>query len=264
MTKETMYSWRLEKASFLQDEKTSTAFNFSFDVMYGAYGAPIVGGNEKLVIFGLPRSGNTWLQTMLSTILKLPVIDPWHDKASQGVGMCHRPLTQEVFLRRDFVHAVCLVRDIRDIAASYFTFVNTNNWLKKSPWFTTKDLHSFFYDFFFPRMDTLYDLENYWDKYTAFNIPIVRYENMVRDTHLVLKDLSAQLGFDFKSPDIQEAIAKTELTKLKKEGVMGYEYVSGSHFGKGVIGSYREILPPDLIKEIERRYGETLIKWGYM
>lgn len=251
--------------SSVRGKAISTALNVNFDVMYGSYRRPIeVSCADKVVVFGLPRSGNTWLQTMLSVVLRMPVVDPWVDIQKSGVGMCHRPLNEEIFLRTDFVHAVSLIRDIRDIAASYYTFVNSQNWLSKSGWFTTCSPPQFFYDYFFPRMDALYDMQSYWDKFSAFNLPIVRYESMTKDPAAVLHALGLQLGLTFTQVRISDAIERTRISKLRKEGVMGYEYVNPGHFGRGVVGSYKDVLPDEIIKEIEVRYGETLRRWGYL
>ena len=265
MSEFNLYEWRQSMIHNHKFSKFSNIFNCSFDAGYSAYKSSIVADNsDKIVIFGLPRSGNTWLQSLLSIILELSIIDPWVDLKKGGVGMCHKPLDDEVFSRTDFVHGICLLRDIRDIASSYFSYVKSNGLLSRNQLFLNLTPERFMYDYFFPRMDSLYEIENFWDKYIGFNLPSIRYEQLVENPKAELENLFLQLGISPRSKIIDLAIHNTKFSKLKKEGVMADKYVAPSHFGIGVVGSYKKILPSKIINAIEKRYFKTLNKWGYI
>ena len=62
--------------------------------------------NGKIVVFGLPKSGNVWLVSLLADYLNLQPIDPYVDIEGTGVGMCHRPYTEEISNRKDFLHGI--------------------------------------------------------------------------------------------------------------------------------------------------------------
>ena len=258
-----LFVWRAAQIKSLENTRISPAFNIGFDVSYGAHGRKIdPGKREKFVIFGLPRSGNTWLQTLLSHILDLEVIDPWSSRES-GIGMCHRPLSTEVIERIDFVHAVCLIRDPRDIIASYFTFVQSEHWKAKSPWFHYFSEEQFVYDYFFPRFEGIYNIRNYWLEFSAFNLPLIRYESLQRAAKESLENLAGQLGLSFDSVRLEKALEATRMSEFKTKGVTGYEHIHPSHFGTGQIGSHKSILSDQTIKTIECRYSELLRRWNY-
>ncbi|GIK98117.1 MAG: hypothetical protein BroJett029_23260 [Alphaproteobacteria bacterium] len=243
----------------------SPAFNIGFDVSYGAFRRPIdPNTTDKFVIFGLPRSGNTWLQTMIANVLDLPVIDPWVEVGRAGVGMCHMPVSKEIMARTDFVHSVCLVRDIRDIAASYFMLGTRDDWKHKSPWYKYDDPEQFYFEYFTPRMESIYDIHGFWDHYAALNLPVVRYEDMVRNPEAALGRVFDRVGLYVDPLGIREAVRVTRIEVLREGGAQGYEPIPGSHFGRGQVGSYAKDLPPKVVRDIERRYQGVLERWGYL
>lgn len=241
----------------------SPAFNLSFDTSYASHGRQLSGPNDKLVIFGLPRSGNTWLQTCLSMCLDVQVIDPWFQVDKSGVGMCHLPVSHDVLSRTDFIHALCLIRDPRDIAASYFNFIQKENWRTKAPWFADFEEADFLYSYYFPRSESMYDFYNFWDRYACLNIPIVRYEDMLSNLECVLQRIFHLLGLKVQHSKIAEAISFTNIHNLSSVGVAGYEYVSPQHFGTGVSGGYKTTFSDKSIRQLNRRYETLLQNWGY-
>src|SRR3546814_13242863 len=73
--------------------------------LHPSYGRPVESRPDgKLVVFGLPKSGNVWLVSMLCDYLQQPAIDPIVNIECPGIGMCHLPFSEEIAHREDFVH----------------------------------------------------------------------------------------------------------------------------------------------------------------
>ncbi len=58
-----------------------------------SYGASIRKSNfSKVVVSGFPKSGNTWLMSLLADYLEIPTINPVNDRFKYGVGTYHFPI----------------------------------------------------------------------------------------------------------------------------------------------------------------------------
>lgn len=221
----------------------------------------------KIVIFGLQKAGNTWLLSLLSDTFELPaffnVYDP-QQIGTRGIVSTHDPLTSEIWSRSDFVHAVCLVRDLRDIVLSYFHYMQTESFQHDVPKAKYPDIESFYFDWFLSRMAVAHRYETYWDEYASHGVPVVRYERLVADTRGELQRLFERWGLAYDPTKLDHAIKQNEFGSLKRKGKkIGKVQIEASHFRKGKAGTFRDELPENIVRDINNRFGATLTRWGY-
>ena len=229
-----------------------------------SYGTPLDSRPDgKIVVFGLPKAGNVWLVSLLCDYTGLPPVHPIEDVDRPGVGMCH--LTYESFMadRADFLHAVYLVRDIRDIIVSYYHNGQTQ-WFKDDlPNFHYETIAEFYFEWFLPRVVTVHQIHTHADAYLSFGVPVIRYERLCEEPERELGRLIKRLGLPYDEERIGQAVANNRIDKLRAEGRMLDRMVPPSHFRKGGHGSYRTELPDPVLQHATSEFGELIRKWGY-
>ena len=127
-------------------------FNHDLSYWYRAYGVKLADVRAaKIVIFGIPKSGNVWLQSLLCDALGLTPVDPMAQPDVSGVGMTHLPFCPAVADREDFLHGVCLVRDPRDALTSLYHASKTAQFRTARPEFHYEDWDEFYYEWYLSR-----------------------------------------------------------------------------------------------------------------
>ena len=219
--------------------------------------------NGKIVVFGLPKSGNTWVQSLIADYFDLPGIEPILDINKRGVGMCHWPFRDDFVTRDDFLHAVYVVRDVRDVIVSFFHYSQTEYFLKARPEFHYHDIDSFYYEWFLSRMVTTYRWHTHSIEYAALGIPVVRYERLCKDPLGEFERVIRRWGLEVDEERVKAAVQKNSIDQLKAAGKQLNVYVPPSHFRKGGSGGYLEELPPHIILDANQRFADLLKRWGY-
>jgi hypothetical protein len=217
----------------------------------------------KIVVFGLPKSGNTWLVSLLADYFCLPAVHPVNDVDKPGVGMNHYPYTPEFASRLDFLHAVYLVRDLRDVIVSYYYQAQTSSFREELPSFHYDSFDDFYFEWFLPRVVPYHDVHNHADGFMAFGLPVVRYEKLWADPMTEFARLLNRLGLEFDAERATQAVAKNSLTILKREGKQLDRSVPPSHFRKGGHGNFREDMPTHILEHANREFCRELERWGY-
>lgn len=221
----------------------------------------------KIAIFGLQKAGNTWLLSLLADIFELPAFFNVHDEGQLGIRAVvstHDPLDANIRSRKDFVHGVCLVRDIRDIITSYYHYMQTSAYKGDVPKAAYEDIETFYYDWFLTRMVPAYRFHTFWEEYAEAGLPVLRYERMIDDTVGELDRLFRRWGERMPKKKIQNAVSEHSFDMLKRQGrKIGETVIDSSHFRRGVSGSYRDELPEAIINDINQRFRPVLERWGY-
>jgi len=229
-----------------------------------SYGTPLdVRPNGKIVVFGLPKSGNVWIKSLISDYFDLPGVEPVINVEKRGVGICHWAFRDDFLRRDDFLHAVYIMRDIRDIIISFFHYSQTERFLNARPEFHYRDIDSFYYEWFLSRMVTTYRWHTHAAEYAALGIPIVRYERLNSDPLGEFERLIRRWGLEVNKDRIRSAVEKNSIGQLKLTGKQLEVYVPPDHFRKGGSGSYQDELPPHVLRDINERFAEFLSRWGY-
>ncbi len=220
-----------------------------------------VKNKSKFMIAGLPKSGNNWLQFLLSDALNIPVINMNdHDKA--GLFVTHAPLKQHLN-RTDIRKAVYIYRDLRDIVISFFHYAGSDFYRQNvDPTCYFPNITDFYFGYFLPRAMPHYQWQTHAVEYFESGIPVVSYESLLNDTEGTLINLFAQLGED--SPDnLQELIQTHSFENYKKTGVTGYTNWPQSFFRKGTSGQYQTELPSIVRQHIETKLDFLIENLGY-
>jgi hypothetical protein len=229
-----------------------------------SYGTPLDSrADGKLVVFGLPKSGNVWLVAMLCQFLSEKAIDPVKNAKARGIGMSHLPYSDEFSCRQDFLHAVYLMRDLRDVIVSYFHHTKREEFRKDVPNFHYDTIEEFYFQWYLPRVVPFHRIETHAVEYAERGVPIVRYEDLCADPVREFQRLILRLGFDCDDDRVRSVVDNHKLEVMKKEKHVFDVEISPEHFRKGGWGNFREEMPAIVRKDVEKRFADVFERWGY-
>lgn len=218
----------------------------------------------KVAVFGLPKSGNTWLHGLLCDTLDLPYLLYPEEVRTRGVFSTHLPFNDDIKYRHDFVHSVCIIRDIRDIITSYFHYMQTESYQKLVPLAAYHDIETFYYDWFLSRIVPALRFETYWSEYAEHGVPILRYERLRLDAAGELRRLFRRWAEPVNEDRLASAVDANSFENLRTKGKnLGDVYMPPTHFRRGQASTYLEELPPQILADVNKRFGEVLRRWGY-
>ena len=224
---------------------------------------PKASKNGKIVVFGLPKTGNVWLVSLLADYTGLSPIDPYVDVERQGVGMCHLPFSSEIACRTDFLHGMYLTRDLRDVIVSYFHNTQRADWRKGFPHFHCNTLEQFYFEWFLPRVSTFHDLERHAEAYVKLGLPVVRYEELFDDPQTEFARLLQRLGLPLDEDRVAQTVANNDLARLKNSGKQLDQHVPPAHFRRGGYGAYKQEMPGRVLEHVNQRFRSLLEDGGY-
>lgn len=232
--------------------------------------------DQDVFIAGFPKSGNTWMQNLISGVLFGISTEFLPDKLTQElVPDMHYKKHYKRFLdftcfkthdlpKKKYRRVIYLVRDPRDVMVSYFHF-KKHLGLKSN----------------IEEMVLSQDGElNQWKKHVnqwklnPFNseIIITRYEDLVNETSGEIKKIGDFLKVERSDEVLKNAVAGNSFKMMqKKEELLGLDNEKndlirksgGKFFRKGKIGSYKEELSEDLINKISVIAQEEMKYFGY-
>jgi hypothetical protein len=215
---------------------------------------------NKYIVVGLPKSGNTWLMSLLGNILD---VDYTHiNNNSGGICMSHGRCRQLMY-KRDIVRAVYIIRDVRDVICSFYPYSQTADYREhqdKTSYFN--NIEEFYREYFLGYIDKRYQWNTHPDDYVELGIPIIRYEDLWTNPILVLEKLLKRWGLPINKEKIEESIKLNSINKLKEEGKSVFRDIPTTHFRKGG-SNYIEEMPEQVINDVEENFAEFLKRWGY-
>lgn len=218
----------------------------------------------KIAVFGIQKSGNTWLHSLLADTFSLPYLFSLTEVKTVGVLNSHIACGPRVLRRNDIVHPVCIVRDLRSVVVSFYHYMQSASYQKDIPYAKYSDFETFYYDWFLSRVAPSLNLESYTETYAEHGVPIVRYERLVSDTKGEMVRLFDRWSLAFDESALDASIAKNDFNQLKAQGKkMGDVFIEPSHFRKGGKSNFREELPERILKDINTRFEKVLLRWGY-
>jgi hypothetical protein len=219
--------------------------------------------NGKVVIFGLPKCGNAWLQSMLVKYFDTNPVLTLDEEQKSGILSIHDPFEPYMLKRKDFANGVCLIRDMRDLVVSYYYFGLTGEWRKAMTRFFYEDMDSFYYEWFLSRCVQAHRMFSFAEDFASRGVPVIRYERLNADPIGELSRLIARWGIVPEINRVGQIVNDHHLSKLKKTGLnLGYK-VEKSHFRKGGWGNFLNEMPPHIVDDITERFGSFLKRWGY-
>lgn len=222
--------------------------------------------NAKMAVIGLPKSGNVWLASLISDCLNLPLAAPWGERSKKGVCLFHDPLNYRVAVRSDIVRAVYLMRDLRDVVVSFYHFTQTeyfqNNIDARA---FDSDIKSFYYNYFLTKAIPRYKWFDHAEKYVSAGLPVVRYEDLWDATGKELGKIFSAWQIEVSEEKIVETVEKNHISNLKEKGkdIWENKQLPQTHFRKGGYGKYKKALPDQVLDDINQRFGNIMVRWGY-
>lgn len=224
---------------------------------------------DDVMICGFPKSGHTWMQSLV-TSLKFGV-DPrladdqliqdlvpdlhqarWHKR--YGSSMCFK---SHMLPRKDFRRVIYLIRDGRDVMVSYYHYREA--WGYKGSFL---DLLSEEH----PQYATWTRHVNAWlDNPYGAEMHFVRYEDLLENPNIILREISSFLGIDTTEEEIEAAAFRCSFNNMRaKEDKLGRpnaNWPSDKKFmRRGVAGSWKDEMPPEVRDAFIKVAGDTMLR----
>tara|TARA_Y100000816_G_C26033660_1_gene541215 strand:- start:323 stop:1162 length:840 start_codon:yes stop_codon:yes gene_type:complete len=172
--------------------------------------------------------------------------------------------------------AIYIVRDPRDVLVSnsyYFglDYEKTFRQLSSSNVFEYQALTKSYKRFKKSLMGSWADNYNSWKNYKFSPLLIIRYEDMVlngHDTFLkIVKFLNKIDGLKIDETKLKNSLEQTQFRNLQKIEIQhGFEDKAkkGFFFRKGIIGSWKDEVPNEIIKRIEKVFYQEMLELKYL
>lgn len=244
--------------------------------------------NELLFIAGLPKSGTSWLESMVAEypgyqknmIPEAIKFEQWN-KGSHFLELkkeWFRPLNESLtvlklhnygsannagILKELDIHYVVLYRDLRDVAVSYYFYVR-NTWhhpeYEDYKEMGIEDGLMHFARTLLPEFKKwIYS----WQKNIDTELGMmVRYEDLKSDTYGVFKRIVEHYELPGDKKTLKNIIEKYSFENLSDGRQRGEENTS-SFFRKGISGDWQNHFTPDLKRIFKEQVGDFLIEFEY-
>ncbi len=228
----------------------------------------------RLLILSTPRSGNTWLNKLLSTAFHLdsggmnrPDDFDWGEYPRRVSMQIHWPPDDQIsnLIARHRFRSIVLARHPLDTLLSILHFASHDNethyWLDsrmgdESSLVGIRPTDAKFLEYAVgPRFDELLSVSRRW--WLVPNAIRVRYESLVSDTLGELMRIAGELGQDLSIFDAENAVASTSIEKLRPISK------GNEHFWKGRPGHWKQLIPADIAREIFAAHAEIFNELGY-
>jgi hypothetical protein len=232
----------------------------------------VLTANRKIMVAGLPKSGNTWVQAFLGEYFDAPLVQPFLDLRRSGIALNHFAPGLETLYRRDIVRCVYVVRDMRDVVCSHYHYARTPFYARYVDvnYDTGRDLTSFYFDYFLRVIVPHYRWTVNGAIYASHGVPVVRFEDLCADAGKAFSDLLRRAQIPVDSTRVTDAVRRSSFDRLCREGLdtakggrSHFAPKPPSHFRRGRAGSWRKELPGKVLDDITTRFGEYLTAWGY-
>ncbi|GAB5497555.1 MAG: sulfotransferase domain-containing protein [Phycisphaerales bacterium] len=239
--------------------------------------------DDDIFLVSYPKSGNTWTRFLVANLM-----NPNEDVSFTNIER----LVPEIYLNYDaqllglprprvfkshdpydprYRRAVCIVRDPRDVAVSYFTYAKK---IKK----VAPDAG---FDEYMERfMSGTIDAFGSWGENVGSWLGarmgtdgffVVRYEDLLADGHAQMVRLASFLGIDATDELVSRAIEQSSIDRMRSlEKTQQSDWkmtkhsdTSVSFFRSGQSGGWKDDLPEKWVDEIWSAWGDTMTELGY-
>ena len=226
--------------------------------------------NAKILIVGLPKTGTVWLHQLIADCLDLPILNPFEanrlaDFHLPGVVKTHSMPDDAVAARPDLLHAVYIMRDIRDVVVSLYYYTKTDDYRRDTDASVAAfaDIEPFYYEAFL----SYYVPHHIWldhpERWVRAGLPLVWYERLWDDPCRELRRVLARWGLASRSGDLSAVVERNSIERMKRTKGLTSAGVSAAHYRKGGYGGFREELPGRVLRDMNDRFGSFLHRWGY-
>ncbi len=241
-----------------------------------------------LYVAGLPKSGTTWVEKMLSSFpgfheILIPEVAA-HEMATGGSHDFQLP--DDMFdrfrnmlvltkmhsngtphnagvLRRAGVRYVVLFRDLRDVAVSNYFYVRHTPWHPEYPRYHGRSVQESLALFAERTLPAYADWVRSWEAHRDPERSLVfRYEELLEDDLGSLRRMAALFELPASDEELR-AIAERNSFKAMSGGRERGQVNESSFQRKGQAGDWRNHFTPELKDLYKRVIGEFLVEHGY-
>lgn len=204
-------------------------------------------GERRIALASFPRSGNTWLRSLIEEATGLPTGSIYEDRVM--------PRSQAGFIIKThapdayrYTHAVHIVRNPFDAIPSYF------HWSRD-----VRGRADLAFEAFLPR--AVDGWRRHTEHWLATRTPMhrLRFEDLRRRTHEELRSLLAFLQQDVSEDDLERAIEDSRLEKMRDKN----PHVGKKFFRKGAIQGGLDAFGPAERELVISRLGGLMRQVGY-
>jgi len=243
---------------------------------------------KVIFIAGLPKSGTTWLENMLSSFQGFSnILIPNVAKFELANGGSHNyDLPPDLFsrfrnmlvvtkmhvsgsehnvevLRKAGVKYIIVYRDLRDVAVSHYYYVKQTPWHPEYPLYSSLTLEQGLKEFAQKKLSDFMDWIRSWHIYRDPEMSIiVRYKDMLDDTLDIVTRVAEHFELDSRRETIQSIVTANSFEKLSGGRKRG-DTDNKSFFRSGTSGNWKICLTSELNELYKDIIGEFLIEFGY-
>lgn len=228
---------------------------------------------RRLVVTEYPKSGGTWLVSMVGDALSLPKRDIYIKSGYRLQDLTHHPwyagapsleLTESCVIKSHeppasplldfsarFVH---LVRDGRDVVVSRYFF--EKDFCVKNGILERFEVN---FDEYVTRIAA--DWKQYVLAWVRAGAPMLRYEQLLADPAAGLADGLGKLGVTIAPEQVHAAVAANTKQKLHQQLSKAYRH--NTFVRKGQAGDWRNHFSPEQARLFKATAGDLLVELGY-
>jgi hypothetical protein len=244
--------------------------------------------HSLLFIAGLPKSGTSWLESMLASYPGYEKVMPpsavAHEQAHKGSHNFDLPEDTIAQLREALVvlklHVcgsshnvrllqelgipyVVLYRDLRDVAVSHYFYVRRTPWHPEYDDYHGLDVENGLYHFGRTLLPKFADWMRSWHENRDPEQSIeIRYEDLLGDTVGSFGAVASHFSLDTSQSTIEDIVDEHRFENISGGRTRG-EQDSDSFVRKGVSGDWKRHFTPDLKELFKKKVGKVLIAFGY-
>jgi len=236
-----------------------------------------------LFVAGMPKSGTTWVEQMLSSFSGYEAIlipEATFSELKTGEGHCfempktalsrfrrklvltkmHVPGTENngQILRDASVPCLILHRDLRDVSISHYYYVRNTPWHGDYNALENATVEEGIEYFIRNRLGEFIQWIDGWERWRDPNASIVvRYEDLLKDASHNMKQILSLFGLSVDDEQLESIVAAYDFKSLRaKNSATGF-------FRKGTSGDWQNHYTPELQELFKRFSGDYLIRYGY-
>jgi Sulfotransferase domain len=240
---------------------------------------------DDTFLVSYPRSGNTWTRFLIANLVNPGVdvsfknierlIPDTSSQSSRALRRAPRPRiikTHEYFDHR-CRKIVCIVRDPRDVALSYYDFQRKYRHIEDG-----YPLVKYVDDFVSGRLNSK-DWGTWGENVASWlytrgksnDFLLLRYEDMIEDPVRELARTATFLGIASDPARIEQAVQRSSADRMREmEKSQSADWVATKNHRTDIpfvrlakSGGWKEKLPEECVVQIEAAWGETMLALGY-
>jgi len=244
--------------------------------------------NSLLFVAGLPKSGTSWLESMLASYpgfqavgipeavryelkhggshdFDLPTdVVTRFEKALAVLKLHVHGSARNVRLLHDAnVPYVVLYRDLRDVAVSHYFYVRRTPWHPEYEEYAPRSVEEGLLYFGQTLLPDFVDWMRSWRERRSSDLSLeLRYEDLLANTEEKFRQVTSHFGLDSSNSVIQPIVAEHSFENMS-DGRSRGQQDQDSFVRKGVSGDWKNHFTPTLKDLYKKTAGQALIDFGY-